>query len=233
MSEPIAQGPNAGPEGQPHNEQQSNVEAPKQDPFAGIQSRIDQLTAKYHESEARVQAKDEQINNLVQQLIARQSTPAEQDPYAGIEVDPQQRELLDRVLNNKLSKFEQIIQRQDAMLRGMAAASQVEAAVAGKQVAPEVVAKAKQLVQAWNQSGLQGWKPEDALIYAAGQLALNGGQQPRNAQGQFTGQSVLGPSVVPSGVPNQQRSSSAPLDFNKPLDKQIDDLANRLGDNPF
>ena len=120
-----------------------------QDAFAGVQKRIDELTARYHDSERtwaqRVEALTAQNTELVQALAGRQEPEA--PPF---EIDPEEQQKLNWMLKQATAPLQQHI----ALLEAQVSGSQVQQVAAQYGVNdPEVVALANQYVQNWSKQG--------------------------------------------------------------------------------
>lgn len=244
-NDPIAQGTQpavTADANEQQNQNQNQQGSPPNDSQSGIQLRIDQLTANYREAERRAEEQaaqlrlaQEQNNQLIAQLVNR--GPAQSEPQ--VEVDPELQRQVQAVYGSEFNTIKQTAKQMQAFMAGQNAVMAVQQVAVGKQIAPEVIADAQRFAQAWAVNGLQGWKAEDAIVYAAGQRALNGGAQPQDGRRPFNapnGSNVFGQPIAPPPTPTRQDvNSNQPynLDLAKPLDKQINDLESRLGDKAF
>jgi hypothetical protein len=170
--------PNAqGPQSEDADDSQSN-------PLAGVQKRIDELTAKFHDNDRQWQDKYTQVveqNRELLRTMAMRSeamAPAEPEP----ELDPDDKQRLDYFLKRATAPLQQHI----TQLEGMMYASQIQQAAAARGITdPAIVQEAAVLVQRWQQAGhLRAGVAtlDDALRLVVGEHALRGGQ--RSAQGQ-------------------------------------------------
>lgn len=207
---------------------------------AGIQKRFDELTAKHY---AALAAKDEQINTLVAnvqaltQKVVAGETPvapaAPQDPFAGIDwTDPAQ---VQRAVVMQNQQTEQrlvgMFTKTFGSIQAQLAGSEVQQVASSMGVQdPAIVARASERIRVWKSNGLD-ISPKDALVFAAGEAALKGPPQPRDARGQF--QTVMTPNT-PAAPPVPKPKQALPANFNSlPPDKQADILEAQLGDNEF
>lgn len=167
---PIAQGTGNAAEPQSGN------------PNPGVQARIDELTAKYRQTESALADKDAQIAALIQAQLQMQQVPQPQQVQAPqVQIDPERQAELDAYMTPRMKQLEAMVQR----LESAQVAQQFHQY---KQVAPpEVLKRAQELQLTWQRSGKQGWVPEDAFTYAYGEYNLRQGQanQARTAQQQF------------------------------------------------
>lgn len=226
-SNPTAQGQD-GAVSPESSEQQSS----KQDPFAGVQKRIDELVAQRHEDQRRYQEmlseKDQQVNQLMQAILSQQSNG--QQAQQQVQVDPEIAAQVDAVVRPMKQQFEQQLAQANQVISRMA--WQQEAA----QYPQEVQKRASELMQQWNRERKTGWAMNDALIMASYQLgvpppSLQKGQQTRAANGQFAS-TVLTENAAPPQVAPQTRKIPANID-SLPLEKQVEIYNSVLGDEPF
>ena len=239
-SNPIAQGQQAEAG---DSAPQGNQDAPKQgsNPGDGIQKRIDELTARFHEERRAAQAKDQQIAELVRALAERSSQPAQQqaaDPFEGFE--PEERQKFAAVLNplqERLRQYEAYLPKVQAM-EARLAEMQFKSAASQMGFDEGVQQRAMQLMQTWRNKGYTGWNPEDALTFAAGQLAMEDRQRnqtSRDERGRFNGgsQSLVGGHAAPTS-PNPRQPDAVPADLESwdPA-KQAEFWEKRLGNKGF
>jgi hypothetical protein len=190
MSDPIAQGPNADPEGQ---SQQSG----SQEQSNGVQKRIDELVAQ-REQERRERSEERQmfqaqvtaLTAAVEANRHQQQTVTQQQP--AVEVDPAIAAQVQALMGPTLKQYEQTIRHQQQQLAEMQYQQQLNV------VPPNVKTRADALLAEARRRGLQGWDYMDVLKMAAGeevlagrwtpqqaQAALNGAGQPRDERGRF------------------------------------------------
>ncbi len=164
---PIAQGPGNAAEPQNSN------------PNPGVQARIDELTAKFRETERLVQDKDAQIAALIQAQLQLQAPQQHQAPaQPQVQIDPEEAAKLEAFMSPRMKQLEAMVQRLEA-------ANVAQQFNQYKQTAPpEVLKRAQELQLAWQRSGKQGWVPEDAFTYAYGEYNLKQGQQQSAVQQQ-------------------------------------------------
>lgn len=180
---PIAPGQQAGAES-PNNPGEAS-----QEQQSGFQQRIDQLTARMREQERQFQSQLESERAAREQLMMSvlqggRQNQQEQQPELP-DMDPSERAKFDAMLKPFMQQNQQLARQVQALMAGQ----QVQQAAAKfGAVDPTVLQSAAQLAQNWTAGGYSGWKPEDAVVYAMGQRALQAAQnpQPRNTQGQFT-----------------------------------------------
>jgi hypothetical protein len=220
--DPTAQGTDAPDDAN----QQSNG----QDDFkAGIQKRIDELTAKSHEAQRQneqlmqmLQQKDAQITELAATLMTR-GAPAQEDDAS---LDP----TIARALEKTVGKFLTPLQQQMAQYGQMM--QKIEFQQMTSQYEPQVVQQAEKLMQQWKREGRSGWAMPDALIMASYQLGIPPkaqASQTRAPNGQFTS------TVLDSHAAAPQRTTQArkrPANFDSlPPEKQLEILeAEGVGD---
>jgi hypothetical protein len=180
-SNPIAPGQHAGAES-PNNPGEAS-----QEQHSGFQQRIDQLTARMREQERQFQSQLESERSAREQLmmsvLSGQRQQQSQEPELP-DMDPSERARFDAMLKPFMQQNQQLSRQVQALMAGQ----QVQQAAAKfGAVDPAVLQSAAQLAQNWTAGGYSGWKPEDAVVYAMGQAAMQARQNPqRNAQGQFT-----------------------------------------------
>ena len=195
---------------QPSETQSNDGSQGSNSQFVGIQKRIDELVAKVHEREAEVTHLRQQNEVFMAQALKQYQQPAPVEPqYA---VDPEEA----RRLKPMLAPYEQAlqaVQRQLAQIQQFSVQQQMQQAAA-KFGDPTVMDDATKLMQAWSSKGLQGWSPEDALVYAAGQRAMaarSAQDIARDQRGRFQG---AGPEGGQRGMPLPSNGAGAPLPTN-------------------
>jgi hypothetical protein len=178
---PIAPGQHAGAES-PNNPGEAN-----QEQQSGFQQRIDQLTARMREQERQFQSQLESERTAREQLMmsvlsGQRQQPSQQEELP--DMDPSERARFDAMLKPFMQQNQQLSRQVQSLMAGQ----QVQQAAAKfGAVDPAVLQSAAQLAQNWTAGGYSGWKPEDAVVYAMGQAAMQARQNPqRNQQGQFT-----------------------------------------------
>lgn len=181
-SNPIAPGQHAGAES-PSNPGEAN-----QEQQSGFQQRIDQLTARMREQERQFQSQLESERTAREQLmmsvLSGQRQQQSQEPELP-DMDPSERQKFEAMLKPFMQQNQQLSRQVQSLMAGQ----QVQQAAAKfGAVDPAVLQAASQLAQNWTAGGYSGWKPEDAVVYAMGQAAMQARQNPqaRNTQGQFT-----------------------------------------------
>lgn len=211
---PIAPGQHAGAES-PSNPGEAN-----QEQHSGFQQRIDQLTARMREQERQFQSQLESERSAREQLMMSvlQGRQTQQPTEPELpDMDPSERAKFDAMLKPFMQQNQQLSRQVQALMAGQ----QVQQAAAKfGAVDPAVLQSAAQLAQNWTAGGYSGWKPEDAVVYAMGQAAMQARQNPqRNAQGQFTAAPdvMMGQAAPPAPV--RQRAKIP--DFNNASPEQI------------
>ena len=225
---PVAQGPEAGQDtpGEQSTEQESSNPAVP----TGFQARINELTAARREAERRVSEQEKQIAELVRLASANVQRAPVEPKLPELEIDPDQQKILDayraRYVNPEIEGLKQTIKNLTAQF-GSARAQEAAETMVGD---PEVAQRASQLIQGWQQAGLQGWTAEDAVKYAAGEKAiadLNRTRQAKGARQQFNGQ---GTPVVTGHSTGQPPNpvGTLPANFDSlPVEKQLEILEKR------
>lgn len=184
--------------------QQPEAETPSNNVSNGVQARIDELTAKFRETERVVAEKDAQIAALIQAQLSTQSQYQPQPNLAPqVEIDPEEAKKYDAYLGPKLKAMEQLVQRlEQAQVQNQFQQFQ-------NQAPPEVVKRAQELQLAWQRSGKTGWVAQDALTFAYGEYNLKQAQQgnARNEQRAFNQASRnVSMQAAPSPVQDQNNT---------------------------
>jgi hypothetical protein len=216
-----------------NTEQAPQVETQPQQPSNGVQQRFDELTAKLYEEkrqrEADVAARDAQISALIQTLAqaGAQQTQYQAPPQPELEpelrkqfdayVSPQQREL-----QAMKAQMQQLVQLQEF--------NQV-----AQGFPPDIQMEAQKLLSVWNRNGNSGWKPIDALIYAAGQKAQAGNHAASAAQQQAKAFNQLPGAVTQQAAPAVTSSKKGlPSNFDSlPPQKKAEILEQETEDFPL
>lgn len=222
--DPIAQG--QAPAEQGDNQQAPEVAEQTQDQKfqVGIQKRIDELTARFHQEREASSKKDEHILTLTQQLVAASQRQNERPPEPAIEVpegmDPAQAAYFDRMFSKIQSQFQQQL-TQVAVVTQSGEAAQAAVALTAKFGITDpskvswVQERAKALAAGWKQNGLP-FAPADAARFATMEFLEQGGlQQPTKGAGQFMPITPTGggSNPVPNLAPQASRSA-LPNNFN-------------------
>lgn len=167
--------------------------APPPEPQAqvneGIQKRIDELTARYYKAERerdRVQGERDAQAAQMQELVAalaRQNQPPTPDPLADVHPDDKRR------VEAIVSPF---VKRQEEILRKLEEAHRMQQTerIAQRIGDPRVAELSSKLIGEWSRRNLSGWTEQDAVIHAAGLIALQDREQAkgaadRDAKGRF------------------------------------------------
>lgn len=196
-----------GPEGGQAVPQGTNPQPEGQNP--GIQHRIDQLTARYHEAERRnaeLQGRFEAQQQMMLQQMQQAQQPQPRDPFEHLPEDYRDaaRAAAQAAERQAAARIQQLEQRYGQQL----AAMQLQNAIQGQP--PQVAQMAQQLYANWQRAGHTGWTPQDAVIYARGQLGIPAQQAavptppPDPFGGSFTHlpQSAPPPPPARPGAPN-------------------------------
>lgn len=145
-----------------------------------VQARFDEMTAQQHELRRQLEAQALANQELMGQLAAistklvsshQPSAPAVPPPPEG--VDPNMVNYFAQTMGQQMAaQLTQFKQEISQMVGGVRQSQeQIEFQQVASQYSPVVQQEAAKLLASWKKSGLQGWRPEDAFIYAEGQLA--------------------------------------------------------------
>lgn len=200
-----------------------------QSQVSGIEKRMGELTARWKSAAEESAAKDAQIAQLVQALASREERVAQ--PEVQMDIDPDDRRKMESVISPAMKRLEQ----QYAQLERRLQTQQVQHVVS-KVKDPRVAQRALQLEAQWAQRGLPGWTAEDAVRYAAGEIALadqEAGGQAALERDRFNrgGSPVLAGHANPP-APRNQNTRPANLE-SKSLEEQIAFYEKSIGDEPF
>lgn len=180
----------------------------------GVEKRIAELVAAQHEWQRKFQAQEEQNQQLMSLLLQQQQQGPRaqpQDPYAGVELDPDDRKKIEAVISPQLKQLQEM-QRQMQFQFELAQVQQA-ASVYGD---PRITELSVRLLQDWRQKGFSGWTPADAVDHAMGLLA-------KTERAKRTGQGA--PAEIPPSVVTQQ---SLPATMRQPagrLSSNFDNLS--------
>jgi hypothetical protein len=201
------------------------------------QERIRELVAQ-REAERRANAeKDATIARLlamVDNTAPRAPAAPPVDPYEGF-VD-EDRQKIDRVLQAKLSPLEKKLATYEKWIEQQQAAAVIRQAA--PQAHPEVQALAEKYMSTWVSKGFTGWRPEDAIVFAQGQLFAEGkltpaAPQPRAANGQYAA-SASHVTSTQSAPPAPPARTGKPANFDSlHPDKQLEILERELDGKVF
>lgn len=196
---------------------QPDVQQPQQpDAFAGIQKRIDELTARYHDSERRASeallVKEQQISELVSALSSRQAP----EPDYAAEVDINDRRKVEAIVSPQVKRLEETVRRMEEAM------SQQRFHQAAQQYGDDrITSLAQNIQQEWRKRGFNGpqWTPEVALVHAAGLLHLEekqkGSKDTRDNRGRFASPQppvLTNHAAAPSSAPRQSDALPADID---------------------
>lgn len=207
--------------------------APATQQFEGIQKRIDELTAKFRgeqEANQHLLAQNQELMRTIAQ-IAEKNIAATYEAAPQVEVDPEDRRKVEAVFTPYMRKLESMVQQ----LSSQVASSQVASVAQGED--PRVVQRAQELMRGWRSAGKQGWEPQDAVIYARGEVATldaTKAAKARDERGRFAGQA---PPLQGTGAPppiTQPQTGALPANFDSlDIDRQLDLLEKRLEGKTF
>lgn len=195
---------------------------------AGFQARISELVAKQHDTERNYQhmLQEERRRNdeLLQKLL---NSPANAPPQLP-DMDPDEARRMQVFMAPMLEQQRQMARQ----LQEMQMTQTVHQVAAQRGFGADLAQEAAKLAAGWTQGGYSGWKPEDALVYAAGQRALNANAPARNAAGQFVPPAIMGQNA-PAPVSQPRATIPANFDDLSP-DQQIAALEKLgVGDRPL
>lgn len=207
-TDPAAQGQPPAAEGAGNTSQEQGAnQAPGQ--HEGFQKRIDQLTAERRAAEQREEMLRAQLAELTNSVIQRaQQAEAPQTPP--VEITPEEKAKYDYVTAPLQRQLEELKQQNAAQLGQL----RFQQAIAGKD--PRVVQRAQQLLAAWQKDPSKGgWTPEDALVYASGELGIPiVQQQPRDERGRFNGGGGMLTQHSPAPIVNGNQNAGQEPDWN-------------------
>lgn len=196
---PTAQGTDTG-DGLQATEQQANEQQVKVDStrqaqpdLSGVQRRIDELVAKVHDRDRRIEQLVMQNNELLAR-VALSGVPVQKgDEEEMDDLTPEDRKRLERALSKALRPYEERLNRLDSYLHQqeqMAVAREVDQRLA-KLNNPAVSAKVEELMRMWASSPNPAYRhatKRDAYLIALGMLHDEGLEKvtaARDEQGRF------------------------------------------------
>lgn len=208
----------------------ANDQTEKAEFQAGIQRRIDELTARFHDTRRELDEEKAAKAVLLQQMTMLQQRPVAQEPP--VEVDPELRRGIDSVYGPTLQRLE--AQNRDLQVR---LASQEARNVAIQQgEAPEVVDLAQKLMIDWHRRGVPGVTAEDAVVHATGLLARQERARTAAAKTERTGFNKLSTTnlATQSAPPRAVVRNEIPKDLDdRSPEEQAKFWADRVGDSPL
>lgn len=205
----------------------------------GIQKRIDELTARFHAAEGKAQALEAAYAQVIAQQAQRSAAPQVDEADAAMQqLEGQFGAEAGAAMRKTLAAFEAKLAKQigqtQAILQNQEAVRSIDSLVQDKGLKdPRVGTRAKELIAAWRSNGLQ-LSPQDAVTFAAGELAMNP-QQPRQVDGRYAPQDpvMTYTGAPPAAVPRGQGRPPANFD-SMSVDQQLQWFdANGVGDKPF
>lgn len=216
--------------------------APDQDFKVGIQKRIDELTARFHQERESSSKKDEHILALTRQLMEQSNqrqAPAEQTVDVPEGMDPAQAAYFNKMFGKLQERFEaQLTQVSAYAQRGEAAqAAQGLAAKFGIVDAEKVAwlqERAASLAAGWKQQGLP-FHPTDAARFATMELLEKGGLPRQAGNGTFMPANHANPGNPAPNLAPQNTRRALPNNFNslRPEDQLSILQKNGVEDIPF
>lgn len=146
---------------------QSADQAPNEDAVSGLQKRMDELTARWHEAERRgndaVAVKDAQISELVSALAARESH-LQVDPLA--EVPRESQNTVRAIVSPQIQQLEAKMRRLEADY------AEQQFKYAALEAGDERVSQVAKSVWAdWKKHNIPNVTSEDAILFAEGIVA--------------------------------------------------------------
>lgn len=218
---------------------QAQAQTPAQQPagsdqFAGLQKRIDELTARAHDAERRREAEVNELRLMNQQLLMSRMEQQVPQPVApAVDIDPERRKEIDAVMAPLIAQQ----QRQYAALVFQTGQAQLAAVTSGQH--PEVARRTQAIWADAVAKGahLNGFTPQQALTWARGELVdvlvadAQKGQQVRQGQ-QLNAQPQALPAVG-SVAPRQNAQQVAEPDLDEDPEKASAFYAQRLGEKSF
>jgi hypothetical protein len=225
---PSAQGqqPDAGGTGNPSQDASGQPGAVA--PESGIQKRFDELTAQRREAERQAEHYRLQNEQLLQTVLQRANQPAE-PAEPPVEISPDERAKLDYLMAPMRKQVEDLNRRHASEI----SAIKFQTAIQGQP--PQVQERARALFSAWQGDPSKGgWTPQDAVIYARGELGVPSGQAGpvRDERGRFNGGATqLHQHAIPSS--GNQTPAAEPDWDTTPPEKLQEFYAKRLGDKSF
>lgn len=224
----------------------SNQEAP-------VQKRIGEIVAQREEAKRRAEAAEaanqQMMAAMAQQsaqlnaMMARQNEPAKQpDNHLNIEIpegmDPAQAAFFTKLTQGFQAQLEHqskqnsaALQAQVGQLRQTQAELQLQAALNNQP--PAVAKRAAELMKSWQVGGFTGWSPQDAIIYARGELGAGAAPPPprANPNGDVMQFGAAPPAIarhaaLPPPMPDETLRRMT-------LKQQEDYWAKRVGDSPL
>lgn len=207
----------------PAVEQQAAPQPPPEPAInEGIQKRIDELTARYHRAERdrdRVQAeRDAQASQMQELMLAftRQQQPQTPDPLS--EIHPDDKRRVEAIVSPFVKRQEEVLRRLEESHR-MQQVERIASQIGDQRVAD----LAMKLQGEWTKRNLSGWTEQDAVIHAAGLVALQDRERAqgtdRDAKGRFSPAPKAQPveplhaQAAPAAGAGQARSKGLPADI--------------------
>ena len=186
----------------------------------GVQKRIDELTAQKKQFEEALAAEKAEKERLLLAMVEAQrlamTAPPPQAPEAPKAIplpegmDPAYADYFRSLVESKVADAVKQTEARlaPALRENTFTVAQMEIEQASNGLDPAIKQRAHQLYADWQRRGLQGFRPADAVRYAAGELALDPTrrQQGRDALGRFnkdTGMPLGGAAQPPPVAPAQ------------------------------
>lgn len=194
--------------------------------------RFDQVWAKLKALEGEVTQRQAREEILLQTIAAsaNQTRAPQAAAEPEVDMDPEERRKFDAYVKPLTARYEAMIEQLDSRLAG------TRFAQVSSGYDPQVVQLAQQLQANWRASGKTGWEPEDALVFAQGELYRQGKlnkADPKAQSNDFNqmGQRVLSSQGAPPSLAPQKKIPSN-LD-SLPYEQRMAILEKEIGDDPI
>lgn len=204
----------------------------------GVEKRIAELVAGQHEWQRRFEeerSQREQVQQMLATVVQQQQAQFQRqqpDPYAGVEIEPEERQKVEAVVNPYLRQMAEQQKQMEALIARQRARSYAERVVND----PKVADLAERFVAEWSQKGYTGWAPEDATRYALGVLTEQERQKNAGQRQVTQNQQTVPPPLLTQNAPPPiaDYRSRRPANFEQlSADKQMAILEQEVGDLPL
>lgn len=200
----------------------------------GVQARFDELTKRVHEAERLAQEKGQEVQQLVASLaevMASNARAQHQPQEPEVEIDDTEMKKIQRVVGP-------MVQALGAKLDALAGSvGQRQWQEAASQEDPAVVALAQKRMAEWRKAGYTGWREEDAITFAAGEIARKQRQEAMASQRARSGMNGAAGHVLTHQSGHAQAvpaDNELPANFDAlPPSKQLEILEKRLEGKTF
>ena len=154
-------------------------------PESGIQKRINELTARYHESERAAQKllaeKEAQITELIG-AISRGQPQQSPKPSVLDDVSQEDAQRVEAIMAPKLRALEEMMRRTEVAHRRQQAVQYATQYVGDERVST----LAARILDDWHQRGIHDRTEQEAVVQAAGVIAIQDRQEAIKAKGSRT-----------------------------------------------